>query len=442
MSEGVIENIPVSSPPEVFKKFKTFGKTCVVLLPSESTKVILQYEPTLRVSAIMPAVTRKIKASNSPSSRTGWSEELEINVPTTIMSCSFVDDTGYTKVKDFPTMNSANWAIWAVDDSKIDGIYAAPYEVGNVHAGGNICFGSVQPITLRHAHNLFWSIPFTDHLWSGRNKTCKTCPKSNKLHKFGDTRHLKSHKYKSNHAPDHSKNGCSCPTNIFHQHSCLGTRSGLVREANQRTSLIKSFKKRYEAGELTETQFKEELTYESANCKCCESVFKGNNDCGCRTRHKLNCSCSNSCRCPCKCDCCNSKCKCKCSCYCCSGKCACPCSCYKDKFIKSLKDYDFTKNLKWSNMTFAICGDRYFAKPVRAGGLLLSSSPDILVEIPKKFWKEYPVSSRDAYNYNKIVKTGFPFVVGLGRPSGDGVNWDFEVGDVKFSLPESKLVFK
>lgn len=421
-------------------KIKTFSKTCVILLPSEANKVILQYDPTLRISVVTSAKTRTVSASRSPTSNAEyWEEKFDLKVPTTILSGVFSYPKSGNGI-DFSGMQSQNYSIWAVDDTKKDGIYAAPYEVGNIHPGGNICFGSVAPKTLRHAHNLFWSIPFTDHMWARRHEVnyCNNCPSNKRFHQYNGT-HGRYHIF-DNHAPKHN---CFCSKDIFHQHLCLDFRVGVVKDASKRTSLIKSIlKKKPEEQEKLILG----LPAKCAQCRCCESLIKNQTLCTCAPRHKTTCGCSNNwnnrCTCPCDCNCCSKKCDCKCQCYCCAGTCRCPCSCYKDKFVKHLKSYDFSKNLKWSNMTIAICGDRYFAKPTTASGLLISSSPDIMVEIPKKYWKEYTISTRDKSNYAKINKTNHSFVVGLGNQNSDGETWDFEVGDTKFTLPENKLVFK
>lgn len=442
----------------------TLANTAVVLLPSESNKIIFQYEPIFRVTAVIPSKQRKVKATRSPydTHLKEWTEETQITVPTTLVSCNLDYYYHPNKERDFKALNAHTFSVWAVDDAVQDEIRTANYTLGNIHPGGNICFGTVVPKNLRQANNLFWEIPFTDHMWHDRQRECKC---KAKVHM--QTVHTKHHIF-NKHKPAHS---CNCSKEIYHNHSCLGYNN-TVKNCEAITSKIKIINKNLDAKKLSVTEAADQLvdflkkkrspaaTKENIeNCICCKSLLQKEQTCKCLPRHKATCLCGRGitggtiCRCPCECDCCTDKCNCKCECYCCRGTCACPCDCKRVKFLEYIKNYDFQKQLKWSNATTTICGTKFFAKPTTAAGLLLSQDKQILDLVPKKYWKKYSFSkpklntavvktAKNTKDNKDEIKEEKEFVIALGNPKNTGEVWEFVIGDFKFELSASQVSFK
>lgn len=83
-------------------------------------------------------------------------------------------------------------------------------------------------------------------------------------------------------------------------------------------------------------------------------------------------------------------------------------------------------NESWSLATNNICGDKYWAAPNGADGVLLTANKSLLSKVPKKFWRK--------------DKNGDAFLVSLANRSEDKSAWNFESGGFKFSLKADSVV--
>jgi hypothetical protein len=80
---------------------------------------------------------------------------------------------------------------------------------------------------------------------------------------------------------------------------------------------------------------------------------------------------------------------------------------------------------RWKERTDYFCGQRYWAAPKSATGILITNNKKLLRQIPKEHWR------RDPNNQ--------PMIVALATPTKDG--WVFDSG-YKFSLPNTSVVAK
>ena len=83
-------------------------------------------------------------------------------------------------------------------------------------------------------------------------------------------------------------------------------------------------------------------------------------------------------------------------------------------------------NLKWSNLTNAVCGKNHWAAERGADGVLVTDNPTLLNAIPKEFWRE---------DFNRT-----PVIITLANLK-DNI-WHFESGNYKFQLAAKNVTTK
>lgn len=400
-------------------KLRKDSRIYVCLLPSQANSVVVKYSPSIRISCVMPSFDLKASfQSRGKYSGKKVYKHITIQTPTLIMGL----DYGQIPVNFLNTRETGPSYLHALDTSRIDkDIYIKPFKIANVHGDGKVCFGGLAPKNLLQGFSYFWSSGFNQDLSSGdlseHTKICEKVTHSNYEHKGCNCDgSLKAHT-------------CRCSRKIFHQHRGCGC-----------TAVMKSKACKGKCQDHIEDKDRHRA------CVCCAAlqehtakVFFGKarkrdvvNACGCTWRHIRTCSCGyNDCDCVCSCDCCNERCKHpkKCSCYCCRGKCSCPCRCSQmTKFACFIRNYTekVLPDETWNLSTDTVCGDKYWAAPKGADGVLLTANKSLLAKVPKNFWRK--------------DKNGDAFLVALANRSEDKSAWNFESGGFKLCLKAANVV--
>lgn len=124
----------------------------VILLPTDAKGVIVNYsnQSLLRVTCSFDETSHKVKVGNG--------RNFTIKTPPLLFSAQYVD-TPTSKAN-----NLQGFSIFGYYPKARKYVWAAPYNLANVHANGRICFGTLHPKDLRAAYNLFWEAGFNNHL--------------------------------------------------------------------------------------------------------------------------------------------------------------------------------------------------------------------------------------------------------------------------------------
>jgi hypothetical protein len=88
-----------------------------------------------------------------------------------------------------------------------------------------------------------------------------------------------------------------------------------------------------------------------------------------------------------------------------------------ESFIKNYHD-EVLAHAPWEDFTDEVCGNRYWASPRGAAGLLISDKKALLKKIPQKYWRKSP--------------SDIPFIIALAEEQSGF--WQFTSGNFKFSL--------
>jgi len=415
----------------------------VSLLPSQAESVIVKYQPDIQVSCVIPPLEFPIKYAHSR--RTSLKKTLTITTPTLIMSCGYGDIPMPRNYKRL----IRPYTLWAIDTHRKSKIYGKPYLFANVYDSGSICFGTLNPASLRQAYNYYWTSSFNAELYRINREIIHTC--NNKTHDFV---------YHTGHKCDPTKkrHTCACPRVTFHQHYGCGCttvgESKACRGACGRSPAQTS--QEYDLDQAGRTSRRRGRSQTSA-CDCCQAIqavqaearlvdpnigqrklnklaiiAEGTDypGCGCNYRHKRGCQCKNlRCACQCFCICCTVECgHGVCLCSCCQKTCRCRCNCSAEsKFTCHLKDYHekLMPKQKWKDRTSLFCGTKFWAAPKAGAGVIMSNDKVLLRQIPKKFWRK--------------DKNGHALLISLANKKSEG-GWFFESGGFTFELSDANVI--
>lgn len=398
----------------------------VSLLPSQAESVIVKYQPEIQVSCVIPP--QKFPISYAFSRSTNRKRKLDITTPTLIMSCGY---------GDVPTPRTYKrvlrpYTLWVIDTQRKNKIYGKPYLFANVYESGKICFGNLQPSSLRQAYNYYWTSSFNAELYRVSRVITHSC--NNKAHTLS---------FHNGHRCDPTKkiHTCACPRITFHQHrQSDGVRGGCgCRNVGKSKSC---------RGACDNSQ--------TSSCDCCRAiqavqaearladpnigqrklsklaVVEGRDypGCGCTYRHKRGCNCTYArCACECHCACCTETCSHEtCVCSCCTSTCDCRCNCSADdRFGIHLQVYHekLMPNQKWKNRTDLFCGTKFWAAPKAGFGVIMSNDKVLLRQIPRKFWRK--------------DKNDQALVIALANKKSEG-GWAFESGGFTFELSDENVM--
>jgi len=389
----------------------------VSLLPTGVKNILVKYSPEVLVSCIIPPKDFHIQYSSVKSYSSSKKHNLELASPALIMSCGYGD---IPAARTHKAINSG-YTLWALDTTRDDGIYVKPYKLANVWDQGKICFGDLTPNSLRQAFNYYWTSGFNDDI-KIPHIFCL-----NKKHKY---------EFHSGCVCDESqkKHICDCSRKTFHNHYGCGCTT-VAKSKNCKGSCkekdcscckaIRTYQKKNKKNGMSDKKISKLAVIKLEHGK----LYPG---CNCSWRHKRHCSCAKtSCGCVCDCDCCNKHCEHgSCECKCCRNVCKCKCNCSKvEKLKQHLTTYHQTKLplQKWKNRTAFFCGEKYWAAPEGAEGVLVSNDRRLLTAIPQQFWR------RD--------RDGRPLVIALGHRQGIR-GWEFRSGSYSFYLDHRNVVFK
>lgn len=366
------------------------GKTkelgCVIMLPSHSRAVIVQYQPEFRISCLLPPKKQTCyfvhRSKRNLKSR-------EISVPPLLLSAVYFGVThritkrnSSGEITDIFRNHHFVWCLcnkcliqrfsyvqyflFALKKDK--DILGTPYRLGNVFPEGKICFSldreSPPPNSLRQANNIFWSNYFnTDfvdtHLLRGLHGHCQQ-----KDHSFEYDDHFQKHQCEGH---EHTKHTCE----------------------------------------------KDKLE----TCFCCYSERNGGYYCGCNE----------------SCYCCCGVCKCRinfpstdyCECGCCRNICNCRCSCDLSTEFADLSS-SYTPRY-YNNYTSLICGSRFISQSKNTQAVFISDNKDLLTQIPEKMIKSV-----------EYEKTTYKFVVAFADMEDN--KWKIGFGDSYFYLDQDKVM--
>ena len=138
-------------------------------LPGRTKSVIVRYDNIIKVSCVIPAGKYTISISkrhvdNQASMKTA----LKRLTQKTIKAPSLILSHDYAEPPDVSSVINVNQGVslYAYHNRYKDKsvIMGAPYLLSNVHSGGHICFGNMNPLTPREAFNTFWNSPFNNEL--------------------------------------------------------------------------------------------------------------------------------------------------------------------------------------------------------------------------------------------------------------------------------------
>lgn len=379
---------------------------CLYLLPSESSGVIVQYDPEFRISCCLPEKKRSVVTDWK-----GQEDRAEVKSPFLIWSQLFYlkrdfcnnygyiaqhldlspsclcedcqnlfsavthPPTCYCEVCRIPGLRQQrivnSFYLFAVNTDEENDIVAQPYRLsGNIYEDGRVCFRKNSsrshiriPQNLREAHATFWMHRFdNDFNW----KIPHTCER--RIHSWRNCGKRKKRVHKCRRGRNHNHLAHTCE--------------------------IKPHRR----------------------CACC---------------HK-NCYCFELCAC------CMKKCNCEskwpntCNCPCCKNICSCPCSCILAKdFARMVSNYQPPPD-KWEVYTSLICGESFFASTNKATGVFISYDPQFLSNIPRQFWRT------GIKKPNKMVRSDMPFVIGIANPKTN-TTWDIDLGEFQFSLNQDQI---
>jgi len=95
-------------------------------------------------------------------------------------------------------------------------------------------------------------------------------------------------------------------------------------------------------------------------------------------------------------------------------------ACYIQNFTEKV-----LPDISWKVATNSICGDKNWAAPKGADGVLISANKSLLSKVPKKFWRK--------------DNNGSAFLVALANRSEDKASWVFESGGFKFRVKVANI---
>jgi len=322
----------------------------IYLVPTETSKIVVQTAPDLKISCILPTKTRRISVS--------WDKKefipTKIKTPTLVFqqilhktewhccdqSCSIC--RGHPAFcfcgpcKKNRQGRSANpVSIYNLYELRNDpGKFPIkPYRMGNVYETGKVCFGRQNaPHSIRQANFNYWNSSFNNDFPDVHGDSNKSAVKHSRSVCNLNVKHLFLEK--------HNKNTYQTYGGVFEPHPKSTYLSRCCRAVTHK-------------------------------CQCSSSYHRDNVLCPCYT---------NTCNCSCECLCCKKMCDCKCQCLHCVKQCAC-CECNLNEiFARTLQTYKEKSN--------SLCGQRHIfgttflasSKPTE--GVFITYSEELLRELP------------------------------------------------------------
>lgn len=373
----------------------------VSLLPTGTTAIVVSYSPNVILSCAVMPNEFDIEYSVVGVAK---KDRLRVKTPHLFMGLAYNDVpfSTYPSVK-----NQCN--LWALNIDRTDGIYVKPYRLANVWETGGVCFGNLAPVSLRQAFNYYWTSLFNDDIPVPH--ICK-----NKKHSYEWHNGCLCDESAKNHE-------CDCLKVTFHKHAgcgCITVKKSIKCSKNKKCLNASQCICCLAIEKLHKQNPKEKRKAVALRVLAPGETFPY---CGCSWRHLRHCPCKkNKCLCKCECLCCNKKCNHQeCECSCCRNTCACPCKCSKkQRLLQQFTSYneDIFNFGRWENATKLVCGDKYWASPKGAEGVLISRNRALLNVIPRKFWRS-----------SKIFG---PMVIALANRNSRG--WYFESGSFTFYI--------
>ena len=402
-----------SKSPELGRLKLGRTKVIVSLLPSQTSSVMIKYQPQIQIACVIPPQTFEVAYSDKVSAR----KKLEIETPTLMMGCEYGDIPNMRNMKAMKTYN-----LWTIDTTRKDKIYAKAYTFSNVWENGKVCFGGLKPSSLRQAYNQFWNSGFNHDLLRSETHIC-----DNKRHDWIYHRGHKCDPTKKDHQ-------CACPKVTFHKHRGCGCttvvkskkcKGGCGSQFSEMCDCCVAINQRLEAAKqenlnISQKELNKLITMEGTD------PYPG---CGCTFRHKRGCRCAkNTCECTCYCACCTEACDHgECTCRCCKDTCNCRCNCTAaqrlDSHVKHYHDRILPKK-RWSDRTNAFCGTKFWASPEGSTGILITNDRTLLNLIPRRYWRK--------------DNNGHALVIASAHHKGD--YWLFKSGGFTFELDESYVL--
>lgn len=317
-----------------------FGKYqgTLYLVPSEAEATIFQYQPSLRISCILPATIRHLQISYNKDHRVSI---LPIETPRILISQivieknTFCGDTnpclcsschknphpGFCRC-DYCSSKQQSASVFYLFHGRLGNasLLYAPLEFANVYPEGRICFGRQNiPTNLRYANSNFWGSTFNND-FKRAEIAHRFCPNKTVHSYYGHWTARKRHAYPCYRKVIHTCDRCDC------------------------RKLLPSPLHLYD----------------------CDYTVQG-------------------CSCPCSCDCCSGTCGCFCSCGCCRGHCGCSCICDKNADFAAFLNKRIKLFSGYHDGTQDFLGTGFVSTLKSVDAIFVSSQPEMLAKVDVKF---------------------------------------------------------
>lgn len=325
----------------------------IYLVPSETTKIVVQTSPDLKISCVFPPVTRHIKVS--------WDKEtfvdVDVNTPSLLIQqvlrqlpyncCVDCVDSDCEKCKGHPVIcfcescmqlkkrnlagdPQSQYNLYEMFEKKAHvGFNLIPFRMGNVYPTGRICTGQQSPpTTLRQINFNFWNSSFNNDFpevyGAAHHDAVKHHPSICRINKHKQNiPHIKG---TAGFLPHPARKGCYRQI----EHKC------------------KCFLKRLYHG----------------RCPCLQG----------------------DCACPCTCQCCTAQCNCACQCVCCNKQCLCCCCDKNEIFARRVQAYNSSSTCfsypRIKDGVPNVCGTEFMASSENTDGVFISYDDRLVSKIP------------------------------------------------------------
>ena len=349
----------------------------IFLLPKETSRVVFQYSPSLNITAIIGASTKKIAIAQK-----GGTERLELKVPDlAFVQTLFMKQSPHPEGCGCPNCLTnprfvSDYYAYNIQVSKDASLQLKPFNFGNISESGQVCWGkqrfsnNLTPDNLRQAHSVYWGASFNMDLWGP---------------------------YK-----EHQNGGCTNLAHTCKQKTCTIRHHCATFEVAGQCQFVHTCHRKMGLLNYTRNNGYGPVAPPcQPGCHCCMEV----------------CACAVT-----VCRCCYGSCGCNSHCECCDGNCSCRCQCNLEKgFVEFLKGYN-PSDLKapWKNGNALICGDKFVSSLEHADAVFISSNPEILDALESR--KHHTLS------------TGEPFIIGFATRNLTG--WDIKIEDESFFIGE------
>ena len=153
----------------------------IFLLPTETTKVLVQLKPALKISAFLPSRDREITFLVKDEDPDSEAETVSLTTPQLVLTQALhARELGPIASPEPEAAPFTPGTIYLNSVSCREGKFRTkPYTLSNVNSNGSICFGDGNyPKSLRAANNYFWGSSFNADLQNHIvYKECKCIPR-------------------------------------------------------------------------------------------------------------------------------------------------------------------------------------------------------------------------------------------------------------------------